>query len=641
MPLARAAAWLLGLAAAALTYLAYAPSLGGALVFDDAAHIPPLWPLVKDGSVLGLWEAVWSSGAGPSRRPLAMLTLALQVQWSGPRILPLELGNLAIHLAVGAVLFLIARTLLCTAPSLHLSERRAAALAGAAAVLWLVHPLNLTSVAYIVQRMNSLSALFTTLAIWAWLRMRTADPASRRPLRSAVWVAVLGLAGFFSKENALLLPLFILVIEAALYDDLPAAFRRRVSASWARAALIAAGVTVAVALLTWRTIGGYGNRPFELGERLLTETGVLLWYIKSLFLPDLNELSLLHDDWPVWDSLADPAVALAAAALAGLVGAAVWARSRLPVLTFGILWFLAGHLLESSFFALDLVYEHRNYLPGFGLLLAAVTLAERTLRRIPVGHIAAPAAALLLAVAFTAQTHQRAERWGDDSRARLAHLLSRDGSMQASIMAAGHLAAMAGRAEAPAERTRLLGRAEAQFRHALDVAPAGSPAPLFGWVRMRSRHGLGPDPELRHRLKTRLASGSIDDATVNGIHALTTCAASGPCTDLRAEVRDLLQALLARTDLRDKERSRALRDLAHYTLEVDEAPGRAVRLVREAAQLVPRDLDVRMELAYHLARAGRDRAALAELDRIQREDTLGRKVYTRRQLAFAIRTGRV
>ncbi|MCY0536413.1 hypothetical protein, partial [Klebsiella pneumoniae] len=64
-----------------------------------------------------------------------------------------------------------------------------------------------------------------------------------------------------------------------------------------------------------------------------------------------------------------------------LTGASLAARKRAPSIPAGWFFFLVAHLVESSFLPLEMYYEHRNYLPSFGLLLAATGLLEILLRR--------------------------------------------------------------------------------------------------------------------------------------------------------------------------------------------------------------------------------------------------------------------
>lgn len=163
----------------------------------------------------------------------------------------------------------------------------------------------------------------------------------------------------------------------------------------------------------------YAFFDFTMAERLLTQPRVLVDYLGQILLPNPDGLSLHHDDFQFSRSWNDPPdTALSIALVFVLVGSALRWRRLAPVYSFAILWFFAGHLLESSFVALDLYFEHRNYMPMAGPALAvayyAVTLRERvdraTLRRI----IAAGGLLYLTLLAFISGTESTL--WGQPWR---------------------------------------------------------------------------------------------------------------------------------------------------------------------------------------------------------------------------------
>ena len=120
-------------------------------------------------------------------------------------------------------------------------------------------------------------------------------------------------------------------------------------------------------------LSGYEIRSFSLVERLLTESRVIWAYLGWMVFPRLESFALFHDDIVVSTSLIDPWPTLPA--LIGLIGLAFWVAfnsRRFPLAAFGIAWFLIGHSLESTFIPLELVHEHRNYLPLLGILLIPV-----------------------------------------------------------------------------------------------------------------------------------------------------------------------------------------------------------------------------------------------------------------------------
>jgi tetratricopeptide (TPR) repeat protein len=121
-------------------------------------------------------------------------------------------------------------------------------------------------------------------------------------------------------------------------------------------------------------IGGYESRPFTLTERVLTETRALWLYIKLILVPDITQYGLLHDDFQFSTGLFEPPTTVVA--ILGLtalfVSSLIW-HKKYPIVALGLLWFFVSHSLESTVFPLELIHEHRNYLAGFGLLLAVNT----------------------------------------------------------------------------------------------------------------------------------------------------------------------------------------------------------------------------------------------------------------------------
>jgi hypothetical protein len=105
----------------------------------------------------------------------------------------------------------------------------------------------------------------------------------------------------------------------------------------------------------------------------MTEARILWDYVFKTYFPSSHGLNIYNDGFPVSKSLLMPISTLLAIIGWGLVFVlAIIKRKQWPFFTFGALWFLGGHLLESTFLGLELYFEHRNYLPSFGLVLMVV-----------------------------------------------------------------------------------------------------------------------------------------------------------------------------------------------------------------------------------------------------------------------------
>jgi tetratricopeptide (TPR) repeat protein len=159
-----------------------------------------------------------------------------------------------------------------------------------------------------------------------------------------------------------------------------------------------------------RILAGYEIRNFSLGERLLTELRVVVFYLGQLLYPAPSRLSLEHD-FPISQSLlAPPTTIFAALFLAVLLFLAVKLAGRRRLFSFAILWYLGNLLIESSVIGLEIIFEHRNYLPSMFVVVALVTIVDRLIEPAK----AKIALTLGVALIFSFWTYQRSRVWGDE-----------------------------------------------------------------------------------------------------------------------------------------------------------------------------------------------------------------------------------
>ncbi len=381
--------------------------LYGSFFFDDATNILYVENLQLTELSLPALREAWNSGlAGPSGRPVAQVSFALNHYFSGFDPFAFKLTNLVIHLLAGVLVFFTARRLLI-----------APVFAGLVAALWLLSPIQLTSVLYVVQRMTSLSALFVLAGFFLHIVGR-----ERGGRAGAVWLLVAWCLcwplAFFSKETGALFPLFVLAWELIVRRNRRGHLDRFARVLTAVVGLcFAAGLVYAVSPSGQWLWAGYGMRSFSLTERLLTEGRVLWFYLGLIVFPRLEAFGLYHDDIALSTGLIEPWTTLPAwLGLVGLVLVAWRTRRQAPLLSFGIAWFLVGHSLESTVLPLEIAHEHRNYMPLFGVTLIGAWMTERA--------IALPGwkktLGLMLALGvfgyFVLVTTLRAHQFGDEIR---------------------------------------------------------------------------------------------------------------------------------------------------------------------------------------------------------------------------------
>lgn len=410
---------LLLIAALTLCIAIYWIGLSGGFTFDD---MPTFYYIQQwlDGKI-GLGSAIFWNAHGTllDKRALAMASYALSAQMGGglsPFVF--KLHNLLLHCAIGAAVYGLICQLL-THDRAFGSRYRLAALA--ATCLWLLHPLQVSTVLYSVQRMAQFSTLFCVLGMWLYMVGREKlDDGRPWPAAACLFLGIplLTLLAIQGKQNGAILPFLCLVLEAAYFRQSPRPMQVRVFAG-----LFCVLPVVAVLIVLWLRplllMNMYGEYDFTPYERVLSQGRALVSYLGQFLIPHTPSMGLATDTFEASRGLLKPpSTLMSILLLAALSAAAITVRKRLPSVFAGWLLFLVGHAVESSFLPLELYYEHRNLMPSIGIVLALVALAVEASRRLEsrgvrMGRVGAVAVVALI-LALGVMTHGRARVWSDN-----------------------------------------------------------------------------------------------------------------------------------------------------------------------------------------------------------------------------------
>ena len=367
----------------------YFPGTKGDFLFDDLINIaqnPDSYLLSFNLSEI---RKVLGSGIASSLgRPLSMLSFGINYYFSGIDAFSYKLTNIVIHLVTTSFVFLLSRELIIVGHKQglisDLPKNKQFFLALIITAVWALHPLNVSTVLYIVQRMTQLSALFTIAAIFYFCKIRQLEkPSNFKITIHFLFLGLLLLTGVLFKENAILAVPLIILVEIYFFR-FHNSCKQQAKFIWLSGTLyflIPALLALTLLIISPKEIiGDYSIRDFNMLERVLTQTRVLWNYIQWLILPNINDFSFHHDNFSISKNLyTPPSTFFSALGIIGLIGSIPLLFKKLPWLSFGIAFFLCGHMLESSIVALELVFEHRNYLPTTGLILGIVL----TLSNIP------------------------------------------------------------------------------------------------------------------------------------------------------------------------------------------------------------------------------------------------------------------
>lgn len=375
---------------------AYGNTFSAPFIFDDTINI------VENLSIRRLWppwhSLVIPADTGLAGRPIVNLSLAVNYAISGGHVWSYHIVNLTIHILATLTLFGILRR--------TLTAHRGSAFS--CALLWGLHPLQTQAVTYIIQRCESLMALFFLLTLYCALRgWQSRD--------QTVWhlSAILSfLLAVGSKEVAVAAPFVLLCYEWVFRGHPPLQSARRSPLLYTGLAL---GLILALLMAAGNNtlISRTENTHIDLGRYWMTQCPVILHYLWLAFWP--SPLTIDYG-WPA-ATFAEAWPAMTAVIFFLITAMyALWKRK--PAGFLGTCFFLV--LAPSSLIPLsDLAFEHRMYLPlAFVILLTMTALAHahawamkrcngRIIQKSPYSLHVTMILAMALALSFWFLTFQR------------------------------------------------------------------------------------------------------------------------------------------------------------------------------------------------------------------------------------------
>jgi hypothetical protein len=501
-------------------------------------------------------------------------------------------------------------------PSNPANQVRREWMALAVAALWALAPINLMAVLFVVQRMESLCHSFVFAGLWLYVVGRQRQLAGRPG-----WVPILtGLGagtvfGLLSKESAVLLPLYAFLAELFVFDFRGASGHRdfRLYVLYllglALPALLGGGWLLQRALQP----GSFGSREFNLVERLLTEPRVVLDYLHWTLLPDLQQMSLFHDDYVISRNLWQPASTLPALLTIAVLAVVAWLICRRrPLIALGISWFLAAQLLTATIVPLELVFEHRNYFASLGVLLALTDLLLFTRLPDPLRRPAVLVVGLLI-VLFGVDTRLRAEEWSNPLRFAVAEAAKHPLSPRATYqLGQTYVIFSEGKPNSP-----FVAAAFTAFERARQV-PDANVLPAQGLLMLASRTGHPLQDAWWQDMEYRLRNYPIGAQEHGALAAMTECDVARHCHFPPGHMDRIFDAALSRGN--DPE---VMNIYANYVLHVLDRPELALGLWKISIELNPGEPVYRISTIKLLIAMGRRDEARVEIAKLRKLGRLG------------------
>ncbi|MBI5887140.1 MAG: tetratricopeptide repeat protein [Deltaproteobacteria bacterium] len=417
-----------------LGFLIYSNTLHSPFVFDDAEVIVDNYKIVN-------FRFLDFSGT----RYIGFLSFALNYAVGGLDTFGYHAVNIAIHIANSIfVYFLVFSTfhirMVQSEKEQNSFRGQIEAVAFTAALLFVSHPAQTQAVTYLSQRFASLATFFYLGSILCYAGARLAFSLADRERVWRPWllyaVSIISAAlAAKTKEISFTLPAVIVLYEFTFLDSSRERLLKRflylapfllsllvipLTLFYAARAAGPAGSAGSMALFD-KLSGIMTESQATLGrfDYLMTQLKVIVTYLRLLVLPVNQNLDY---DYPVFHSFYNTQVILSFIFLSSIFLFAVflYVRSKYTesfkgiFTAFGILWFFITLSVESSIIPIvDVIFEHRLYLPSVGMFSAFAALLIYIRERFGLKR-AVPAVIAVIVALSSAATFYRNRVWKDE-----------------------------------------------------------------------------------------------------------------------------------------------------------------------------------------------------------------------------------
>ncbi|MFL6587559.1 MAG: hypothetical protein ACJ8GV_11855 [Luteimonas sp.] len=574
------------------------PGLSGGFIFDDYPNLV----LDADWRVTSLDPDQWrraiflgiSSDAG---RPLAMFTFALNHYFTGAYIFPLKLTGLILHAVNVALLFALLTKLFGIRPLPGGGGTQFGPYAAALTSLaWAVHPLQASTVLYIIQRMEvgAHTGVLAALLFYVMGRIKLTEYRRCWPWFAGSVLSMMIGMGF--KESALLTPGYALILELFVFRFRGANFKlcKPLVFIYVAGTIVGAVYYFARILPSALEVSAYASRDFNLHERLLTQVPVLAMYMLQIVLPSPDRLLFYYDNFPIAHSLLHPrSTMIALVSLVAVVAAAAVTRNRWPLIVVGIGWFLVSHALTSNVIPLELAFEHRNYFGLLGIIIAAAQVLALITHNIALELRRVIAGALVTLLLFYGVL--QANTWSDPLRLSMS-LSTRNPT---SVRAAYQLSTSMLDASRQDPQSPLRDLAVQELKRA-SALPSTSVLPEQALIILTSSDQKPVPVGVWGRFREKLAMKQAGAETVNALYGILECRIRGQCAIDDQEIFDTFIVALRHNP--NSAVVHSLYSIVAWNIMADKAL--AIDMMREAVRLSPRELQYKANLRDYLRASG-------------------------------------
>lgn len=400
-------------------FVVYAPALHGGILWDDAAHLTRS-DLRSPAGLYAIWVSL---SATQQAYPLLHTAFWLEWQLWGSNTFGYHVVNVVQHALAACLLWGVLRKLRISGAFL-------------AAAVFLVHPVNVESVAWIAEQKNTLSLLFYLGAAWCYLNFDESGETSRGQAsgtaterRPGWYFAASGLfvLGLLTKTVIATLPAALLVV----------CWWRRGRVDMRRDVLplvpwfvLGATAGIVTAWIERELIGAQGAEfQLTLVQRALLAGRVVWFYLGKLFWP--SELIFFYPRWTIDPSAVTWWLPLLGVVILVTALVAISVRYGLRAPLAGLLFFIGTLFPVLGFlnvypFRFSYVADHFQYQAELGIVALAAGGLMWLAQRRPALRVQIQAIAAAIVVALGWLAWKQSDQYGHDAEYHYRAILERN-----------------------------------------------------------------------------------------------------------------------------------------------------------------------------------------------------------------------
>jgi tetratricopeptide (TPR) repeat protein len=289
--------------------------------------------------------------------------------------------------------------------------------------------------------------------------------------------------------------------------------------------------------------------------------------------------------------------------------------------SFLVLFFFAGHLLESTFLPLEMVFEHRNYLPSIALILLAVVAINELFSRMELSKLSLPLAFVFMTL-LSINTAIRADQWGDSLLLPLFEVEKNPSSPRANFEAARAYAIHADREQDADKKRQYIQKARDSWLESIRLDPNKGGA-YVSLLILHLRNGLPVEDKWLKELERIISQEKVSSTTSSSFASLFNCLKKGDCILKEERIDSLIRHVMEMRQVDGLKRAIILKSISGFLWDYRREYKSAMAMMELVVRSAPDQGKLKVDYANMLLATGNHKQCGRVINQLDAIDEYG------------------